>query len=235
MIITPFKTRFISDHFHWCLGETLIGLEAPRGLPSPPRYPVSNIIHVRCLTRPFTTRSLFELLGQFGAFSKEEFWIDGIKSHCLVKYDSEESALHARNALHNLQWPPSNQKVLRVDFATQDDLDRHCGATEKKRSKPVGMQEVVGVHVEPQPSISVEVDSHRVLPREPHARTTSERRQPENSVWSNGREWDHAKSSAYPDRNATQIKLEEERQWTESQKKRKGNEPVFNGDLSPLF
>lgn len=53
--------------------------------PSPPRHPVNRIIHIRCLTRPFTQKALHDLVGKFGSFDKNEFWIDGIKSHCFIK------------------------------------------------------------------------------------------------------------------------------------------------------
>ena len=68
-------------------GSALIKAEEPeRALrsPSPARNPVSRIIHVRNLTRPFTLNQLKELLGRTGTISNEDFWIDKIKSHCFA-------------------------------------------------------------------------------------------------------------------------------------------------------
>ncbi|VDP13408.1 unnamed protein product [Soboliphyme baturini] len=197
------------------LDEKPVDFESSQRLPSPPRYPVSNIIHVRCLTRPFTTRSLHQLLAQFGTFSKDDFWMDGIKSHCLVKYENEEDALRARNALHNLQWPPSNQKVLRVDFATQDDLDRHRGLVEKKPAKMVNSQNAVQLHREPQPRVPVEVDRRRITPNELPVETESDRRSPARNIWPRNREWDRGKLS-----REQLSRTEEEVQLPEPQKKR---------------
>lgn len=56
--------------------------------PSPPRKPVSNIIHIRNLTRPFTLNQLKELLKRTGSLVEESFWIDNIKSHCIVSVSS---------------------------------------------------------------------------------------------------------------------------------------------------
>lgn len=56
--------------------------------PSPPRKPVSNIIHIRNLTRPFTLNQLKELLKRTGSLVEESFWIDNIKSHCIVTVSS---------------------------------------------------------------------------------------------------------------------------------------------------
>jgi apoptotic chromatin condensation inducer in the nucleus len=52
---------------------------------SPARYPVDRVLHIRCLTRPFTVKALMELLERFGTVLKDEFWIDTIKTNCLVK------------------------------------------------------------------------------------------------------------------------------------------------------
>ena len=58
--------------------------EAARRTPSPPRRPKSNIVHIKNLVRPFTLGQLKELLGRTGKFDDEAFWIDKIKSHCIV-------------------------------------------------------------------------------------------------------------------------------------------------------
>uniref|UniRef100_A0A3Q2PX07 Apoptotic chromatin condensation inducer 1b n=1 Tax=Fundulus heteroclitus TaxID=8078 RepID=A0A3Q2PX07_FUNHE len=95
--------------------------------PSPPRGKVSNIIHVINLVRPFTLLQLKELLNRTGSVVEEGFWIDKIKSHCYVTYATTEEAVATRTALHGVKWPPSNPKVLGVDFCQQDELDYHKG------------------------------------------------------------------------------------------------------------
>lgn len=51
---------------------------------SPPRFPVSKTVHVRNLVRPFTVNQLKALLSKTGEIVEDSFWIDKIKSHCLV-------------------------------------------------------------------------------------------------------------------------------------------------------
>lgn len=51
---------------------------------TPARYPVSKIVHVRNLVRPFTLPQLKNFLGKLGKVEDNSFWIDKIKSHCLV-------------------------------------------------------------------------------------------------------------------------------------------------------
>uniref|UniRef100_UPI0037E86825 apoptotic chromatin condensation inducer 1b isoform X2 n=1 Tax=Semicossyphus pulcher TaxID=241346 RepID=UPI0037E86825 len=107
--------------------------------PSPPHGKVTNIIHVTNLVRPFTLGQLKELLNRTGSVVEEGFWIDKIKSHCFVTYATTEEAVATRAALHGVKWPPSNPKVLSVDFCEQDELDFHKGILIKteKEADPV--------------------------------------------------------------------------------------------------
>lgn len=98
---------------------------APPRSPSPPRNPVSKVIHVGNLVRPFTIKQLKDLLSRTGTFDDSTFWIDKIKSHCYVTYETEEQAVQTRKALHNTKWPSSNPKILRLDFASLDEIEFH--------------------------------------------------------------------------------------------------------------
>ncbi|GAA6228141.1 apoptotic chromatin condensation inducer in the nucleus-like [Lates japonicus] len=103
--------------------------------PSPPRGKVSNIIHVTNLVRPFTLGQLKELLNRTGTMVEDGFWIDKIKSHCYVTYATTEEAVATRTAIHGVKWPPSNPKVLSVDFSEQDELDFHKGVLKPEREE----------------------------------------------------------------------------------------------------
>jgi len=46
--------------------------------------PVSRIVYIRGLTRPFTLPLLKELLSHYGTLVDGEFWLDKIKSQCFV-------------------------------------------------------------------------------------------------------------------------------------------------------
>uniref|UniRef100_A0A8C4EAK1 Apoptotic chromatin condensation inducer 1b n=1 Tax=Dicentrarchus labrax TaxID=13489 RepID=A0A8C4EAK1_DICLA len=127
--------------------------------PSPPHGKVSNIIHVTNLVRPFTLGQLKELLNRTGSVVEDGFWIDKIKSHCFVTYATAEEAVATRAALHGVKWPPSNPKVLSVDFCEQDELDFHKGVL-----KPQKEEEHVAQPVAPQtrlPPLMPERDRER--------------------------------------------------------------------------
>ncbi|KAI1730753.1 RNSP1-SAP18 binding (RSB) motif domain-containing protein [Ditylenchus destructor] len=94
---------------------------------SPPRNPVSNLIHIRQLKRPFTLKQLQNLLKNFGTLVEEDFWIDSIKSNCIAKFESEEQAEQAREGLHNAVWPTSSDQSLIVEFSTDEKLARRRG------------------------------------------------------------------------------------------------------------
>uniref|UniRef100_A0A8C4E6M6 Apoptotic chromatin condensation inducer 1b n=1 Tax=Dicentrarchus labrax TaxID=13489 RepID=A0A8C4E6M6_DICLA len=148
--------------------------------PSPPHGKVSNIIHVTNLVRPFTLGQLKELLNRTGSVVEDGFWIDKIKSHCFVTYATAEEAVATRAALHGVKWPPSNPKVLSVDFCEQDELDFHKGVL-----KPQKEEEHVAQPVAPQT---------RLPPLMPERDREREREQMQRRERTRGeREWDRDK------------------------------------------
>lgn len=44
----------------------------------------------------------------------------------VFQYEKEEDAVKTREALHGARWPQSNPKLLRVDFATPEEVDSIC-------------------------------------------------------------------------------------------------------------
>ena len=64
-----------------------------------------------CLgARPFTLKSCKEFLAQHGVISS--FWIDSIKSHCFVTYESVEQARAARSVVYGATWPKHSVRTL---------------------------------------------------------------------------------------------------------------------------
>uniref|UniRef100_A0A0N4XIK6 Apoptotic chromatin condensation inducer in the nucleus (inferred by orthology to a human protein) n=1 Tax=Nippostrongylus brasiliensis TaxID=27835 RepID=A0A0N4XIK6_NIPBR len=89
------------------------------------RHPESEFIHIRGLTRPFTDRALkAEIMKSGGQIVN--FWIDGVKSHCIVQMQSIEEAREVRLAMHNTQWPAANPKMLSVQFDTKENVSSYC-------------------------------------------------------------------------------------------------------------
>ncbi|KAJ8978908.1 hypothetical protein NQ317_008887 [Molorchus minor] len=92
--------------------------------PSPARNPISEVLYISNLVRPFTVKQLKELLERTGKIKEGGFWTDRIKSKCYVQYETEAEAEATRNALHGVHWPIGNGKKLVIEYATVEDLDK---------------------------------------------------------------------------------------------------------------
>lgn len=58
--------------------------------PSPPKNPISDVLFITNLVRPFTVKQLKELLDRTGKIKEGGFWTDRIKSKCYVYYETIE-------------------------------------------------------------------------------------------------------------------------------------------------
>ncbi|PIC51473.1 hypothetical protein B9Z55_001975 [Caenorhabditis nigoni] len=88
------------------------------------RHPVSNIVHIRGLTRPFTERQLRNEIEKHGG-EITDFWIDKVKSHCFAKLKTNEDAGNVRNAMHDTVWPDGNPKKLAIVFESDENMTKY--------------------------------------------------------------------------------------------------------------
>lgn len=58
--------------------------------PSPAKNPISEVLFITNLVRPFTIKQLKGLLERTGKIKENGFWTDHIKSKCYVQYESAE-------------------------------------------------------------------------------------------------------------------------------------------------
>jgi len=76
-------------------------------------------------------------LQRTGRIAANGLWIDGIKSVCIVQFETDEQAEETRMALHGITWPNSNPKTLNVDFTTKEKLkQRHASGVEEQVEQP---------------------------------------------------------------------------------------------------
>lgn len=81
----------------------------------------SRALHITNLLRPFSLDQLKTLLSQTGTYDIENgFWINSVKSHCYVIYNTVEMARETFQALHNRQWPRNSEKRLNVEYVVED-------------------------------------------------------------------------------------------------------------------
>ncbi|KAL4578005.1 hypothetical protein LXL04_014120 [Taraxacum kok-saghyz] len=101
--------------------DSKIDQESPKERVVPPslKTPTTSL-RIDHFLRPFTLKAVQELLGKTGTVVS--FWMDNIKTHCYVTYESVEEAIETRNAICNLQWPVNGGRLLMADFVDPQEV-----------------------------------------------------------------------------------------------------------------
>lgn len=107
--------------------------EEPKKKSSVKRITTTSVIRITNLVRPFTVGQLRDLLQRTGKIVSNGFWIDTIKSQCIVEYENEEQAIETVYALNDSQWPSTNPKFLRVVFTNKEELNKALNGTHPER------------------------------------------------------------------------------------------------------
>ncbi|KAJ5077603.1 sap DNA-binding domain-containing protein [Anaeramoeba ignava] len=94
------------------------------------KRPPSKVLLIENFVRPFTVRSARKLLEKTGKVL--DFWMNSIKTHCFVFFDSFEQAEKTRNVIYGLRWPKSGSKLL-ADFHNENDA---INIVEKAKLRP---------------------------------------------------------------------------------------------------
>ncbi|KAF6175715.1 hypothetical protein GIB67_022717 [Kingdonia uniflora] len=139
--------------------STLNGGDAPKERVVPPtaKVPTSSL-RIDHFVRPFTLKAVQGLLAKTGTVSS--FWMDNIKTHCYVTYSSLDEAIETRNALYNLQWPPSNGgRLLVAEFVDPQDV--------KMRVEPPARVSAASRLTSPTTTVHQNVPREQLLPPPP--------------------------------------------------------------------
>lgn len=110
------------------LVEEIVNVE-PKKKSSVKRIATTSVIRITNLVRPFTVGQLRDLLQRTGKIVSNGFWIDTIKSQCIVEYENEDQAIETVYALNESQWPSTNPKFLRVVFTDKEELHKALNGT----------------------------------------------------------------------------------------------------------
>lgn len=136
------------------LAEEVINV-APKKTLSVKRMVTSSVIRITNLVRPFTVGQLRDLLQRTGKIASNGFWIDKIKSQCIVEYENEDQAIETVYALNESQWPSTNPKFLRVVFTDKEELNKALNGTHPDR---LGKQKESKVE-----KLRTQLDNHIIL------------------------------------------------------------------------
>ena len=95
----------------------------------------SSVIRIDNLVRPFTLNQIKELLARTGTLVEDSFWINKVKSTCIVAYSTKEEAEETIAALDGVKWPSSNPKQISVKPSTEEELNSfHAGTADPRQN-----------------------------------------------------------------------------------------------------
>ncbi|KAL8666050.1 MAG: hypothetical protein Q9202_001787 [Teloschistes flavicans] len=106
-------------------------VEAEDRTVSPALHPATTALYIRDILRPLHVENLKDHLISLAAPSKtqldpaiiEDFFLDSIRTHCLVRFATTAAASRVRTGLHDRVWPDEkNRKPLWVDFVPEEKL-----------------------------------------------------------------------------------------------------------------
>ncbi|KAK5645940.1 hypothetical protein RI129_004404 [Pyrocoelia pectoralis] len=194
--------------------------------PSPAKNPISELLFITNLVRPFTLKQLKELLERTGKIRENGFWTDRIKSKCYAYYETIEEAEATRNALHGVNWPIGNGKKLIIEYSTEEDFNRARNPTPPPLPPPV-----------PQPLMGEAATLNKeVVNEQPKNKTEDSTRANKERSHTRGdghvREWDIGKENAtksrYRSREREERERGRERDRSDRHKRRRTPSPAEN-------
>ncbi|KAL8689303.1 MAG: hypothetical protein Q9224_004668 [Gallowayella concinna] len=100
---------------------------------SPALHPATTALYIRDILRPLHVDNLKDHLIALATPSNSspdpavvvDFFLDSIRTHCLVRFSSVAAASRVRTGLHDRVWPDEkNRKPLWVDFVPEEKLQQ---------------------------------------------------------------------------------------------------------------
>lgn len=116
---------------------------------APAQHPATTALYIRNFKRPLSPESLKRQLKSLakapndpeGSDMLVEFFLDNIKSHCLVKFTSIAAASRVRLALHDRVWPDErDRKALWVDYIPEERIGKWIEVEQEASGKRGGGQ-----------------------------------------------------------------------------------------------
>lgn len=100
---------------------------------SEPAGPSTCSVRVDGFVRPFRQSEAQQLLERHGSVRK--FWMDAIKTHCYVLFETVEQAAEARRALSGMTWPVTSDAKLKIVNVPDEDVDAAVSGTVVKTTR----------------------------------------------------------------------------------------------------
>ncbi|KAI8582326.1 hypothetical protein K450DRAFT_228478 [Umbelopsis ramanniana AG] len=81
----------------------------------------TNAVYIKGFVRPLILRHAEELAKKYGIVKK--FWMDSIKTHCYVIYETVEEASAAHKNIDNIVFPPDTGRTLHVGSLSESKAE----------------------------------------------------------------------------------------------------------------
>jgi apoptotic chromatin condensation inducer in the nucleus len=95
-------------------------------------------VRVVGFVRPFTLKAAKELMTEWAAPIDDGFWMNAVKSECVVTFASKDDARRTQEGVHHMQWPPVHGRVLEASFSeiTAAEARRVAEQPKQRRTPP---------------------------------------------------------------------------------------------------
>ncbi|GLE02994.1 hypothetical protein PINS_up011873 [Pythium insidiosum] len=93
-----------------------------------PKETATTTLRIDNFRRPFTLPAVKTFLQQVGPFVENGFWMNSIKTHCFVTFESTELAQRTKDLVHGCVWPPETGVALAAVFSSQTAMEINNGA-----------------------------------------------------------------------------------------------------------
>lgn len=122
---------------------------------SPALHPATSALYIRNFMRPLQPHGLKEHLAALARPPNSlpsgeiitDFFLDTIRSHCLIRFTTVTAASRVRTALHDRAWPDEKtRKPLWIDFVPEEKLQKWIEveqASAVNKNQPIKRWEVV--------------------------------------------------------------------------------------------
>ena len=116
---------------------------------APAQHPATTALYIRNFKRPLPPPGLKNKLKSLAQAPNDpenpetlvEFFLDSIKSHCLVQFTSVAAASRVRMALHDRVWPDErDRKALWVDYIPEEKIKKWIEVEQEASGKRGGGQ-----------------------------------------------------------------------------------------------
>ncbi|KAI9482537.1 hypothetical protein BDB00DRAFT_857547 [Zychaea mexicana] len=95
----------------------------------------SSAIYIKGFVRPLIIRHVQELINQYGTVKR--FWMDAIKTHCYVIYETEKEAKDAFGGIDGIVFPRDTGRKVQVGGLTPEQAEALIGQEQTAASKGI--------------------------------------------------------------------------------------------------